>query len=686
MAANEHLIQRQTFDLQIPSRERAYGLQQEVRAVFDDELLPLINELFDEISGPGEILRINRLELNLGNIDPLRLREQLVTQLKTVLTEKLLEARSKALSRPASMLSGTEEAVIIEHDSYQMDAVLQRSAASLPSLLEAFFLNGDLPWWMPDERRQPDVAELTEQLLNEAPEQFEQLFMQLLKQPQAALRMVNQLPAPLLKRITQQLWPLSTHVAYSHSEVIAVAQYLSQLGVLPAEYVHAPANTPSPVYLMAVAAAARIVTLPAMLAAAARTAPDTLAAWMMVATAQAASTTAETILKAAEITLLDHTAANRVSIPMPEILAGIVAKRISDKQHSLPATAYMQLLETSVGIFVRLHTPAETTRFVAKLTAPAAAATDTGKRIALLFAEEPLLQKKPFISALAEEQPELILRIAQALETENTPAAKTILQEITAVLLPESKKTETGKTKKIARQKSATTEEKKETRKNSSKAEDPASAQKQSLLPEEDIAEELTSTFEQLLELFTDSETDEEESEGISYHNKRHRISRWGGLVILGPYLPALFQETGLLNEKGVFKSKEAAYRAIFLLHYICTGTTKAPEYALTLHKLLCGLPFNKSVPKSIRLTKKEKQEADDLLDAMAEQWTSLRSPFGDAIRQNFLKRTAIIEKKDGAWLVRIQRTSLDILLDSLPWSISVIRLPWTPHLIQTEW
>lgn len=688
MSPNDHIIHKQIFDLQLPVRERAFGLQQEIRTVFDDDLLPLINQLFDEISGPGEILRINRLEINLGYIDPLRLREQLVTQLKTVLTEKLQEARAKAKSRPGSLLSGTEEAVLIEHDDYQMDAVLQNPAASLPSLLEAFFTNGDLPWWMPDESQQPDIAALTAQLLDEAPEQFVQLFMQVLKHPQAAVRMVHQLPAALLKRIAETLWPQSTRTAAGNREADAVMRYLVKLGVLNDELVQAPANTPAPVYLMAVAAAARIVSLPAALAAATYTEASTLAAWIIAAAATAANTSPETILRLAEITLLSTEAAQRANQPLPDTIAAIIARRIDEQQHSLPAGAYTQFLETSIRTVIRLQSLQETARLVVRVAAIAAETSAIQKRIAKLLAEEPLLTQKQFIATLAEEQPELFLRIIALLQAENTTATKAILQEINTALSPSRKKQESEKLKKSSSRKTQAAEETVAGKKAKKKAKEETADRKvtRSEETETELDEELYTTFEQLLEVFTDSETDEEDNEGIPYHNKRHRLSRWGGLVILGPYLPALFQETGLLNEKGVFKNKEAAFRGIFLLHYICTGTTKAPEYALTLHKLLCGLPFNKSVPKTIRLTKKEKQEADDLLDAMAEQWTSLRSPVGDAIRQNFLKRTAIIEKKDGAWLVRIQRTSLDILLDSLPWSISVIRLPWTQHLIQTEW
>ncbi|MCU0435836.1 MAG: contractile injection system tape measure protein [Bacteroidia bacterium] len=688
MAANEHLIQRQIFDLQIPSRERAHGLQQEVRAVFDDDLLPLINQLFDEISGPGEILRINRLELNLGHIDPLRLREQLVTQLKTVLTEKLQEARAKALGRPGSLLSGTEEAVLIHSNEYEMEAVLQSASASVPSLLEAFFTTGDLPWWMPDETAPPDIAALTTQLLDEAPGQLVQLLMQVLKHPQAALRMVHQLPAPLLKRIALVLWPQSNVITFSHEEVQAAIRYFVQLRVLNSEFAEAPSGTPAPVYLMAIAAAARMVNLPQAIQAPATNSGSAITGWLLLAAATTANTSAENILKLAEITLISPDAAAQLNQPMPQGMAAIVAKRVEEKQHSLPNLYITRLLEIIIPNLKTNSGLNDTIAFISRLTTHTASVSGINKLTAKLVSEEPLIRQSQILKAVNEEEPALILHIAAALEAEKTTRARAALKEIASILLP-FKKAVKEETPKSSKRKNTSVSEEKKKQKSSPKIaeteeEEIIAARKQQ---EAEAGEELQETFEQLLEAFADTdESDDNESEGIPYRGKRHRLSRWGGLVLLGPYLPALFQEAGLLNEKGLFKNNQAAYRAVFILHYVCTGTTKAPEYALSLHKLLCGLAFNKSIPKTIRLTKKEKQEADDLLDAMAEQWTSLRSPVGEAIRQNFLKRTAIIEKKDGAWLVRIQRNSFDILLDSLPWSISVIRLPWTSHLIQTEW
>lgn len=696
-----HIIRKQIFDLQLPVRDGAYSLQQEIRAVYDEELLPLIDQLFSEISGPGEILRINRLELNLGVISPLRLREQLASQLKTVLTEKLLEARSRAVMRPGSLLSGTEEAVIIQGGELEMEAVLQTAAASVPSLLEVFFTTGNLPWWIPDETNQPDITALTQQFLEEEPEHFVQLMMVVLKQRAAAERIVHQLPAPLVKRIAEKLWPSRLHSLTAQSQLDEVLRFIKQLTGISDEIVAASSGTPAPLTLIAAAAAARIVNLPAayfpQLPAKAES-----AAWLLFAAATAYNTEPDAVLKLTEAALVQQQTAQRINAPIPESIVLIMLARLQTKTHSLsvsPLAKLIELIATNERISI---TQAEAELLIAQLPFITASAASESSVIRKLLTETAPLKRKEVQQLIADENADLAFILFQ-LEDEvelyeddaEQPEVKPARKKTTAKSKEEAEKIKrkTEVEQKAEKQKRKNTKqavqeeyEVRAAKKQETEAEIKTNTSVEQTLQEIELIEIAEKTeVEQLIEIFSD-DRDEDEYNEDSATGKRHRLTRWGGLVLLGPYLPSLFNEAGYLNEENTFKNKEAAFRAVFLLHYICTGKTKAPEYALPLHKLLCGLPFNKSIPKSIRLTKKEKQEADDLLDAMAEQWSSLRSPFGDAIRQNFMQRTGIIERKDNSWLVRIQRTSLDILMDSLPWSISVIRLPWTQHLIQTEW
>ncbi|MGL5892535.1 MAG: contractile injection system tape measure protein, partial [Bacteroidia bacterium] len=464
--------------------------------------------------------------------------------------------------------------------------------------------------------------------------------------------------------------------------------------------ISAPAGAPAPLELIAAAAAARIVSLPAAHFPQLPEKAETTA-WLLLAAATAYNTQPDAVLKLAETALVQQQTAQRSSSAIPESIVQIILARLQNNMHSLPASPLAKLLQLIAKFQSIAITQAEAELLIARMPLIAATAASENIIIHKLFTETAPLKRKEVQQLIADADAELafvliqleeeaLLKDEEAESSETKPVRRKSKLRTKAETEKAKRKAEAEhKTEKLKRNSAKQTVQEAEesaAKEQKAEAETKAAVSVKNKLQEPELIEIPDKTeAEQLLEIFSD-DTEEDEYDDDSSTGKRHRLTRWGGLVLLGPYLPALFGEAGYLNEENTFKNKEAAFRAVFMLHYICTGKTKAPEYALPLHKLLCGLPFNKSIPKSIRLTKKEKQEADDLLDAMAEQWSSLRSPYGDAIRQNFMQRTGIIERKDNSWLVRIQRTSLDILMDSLPWSISVIRLPWTQHLIQTEW
>ena len=52
----------------------------------------------------------------------------------------------------------------------------------------------------------------------------------------------------------------------------------------------------------------------------------------------------------------------------------------------------------------------------------------------------------------------------------------------------------------------------------------------------------------------------------------------------------------------------------------------------------------------------------------------------------NFIWRYGIICFEDPYWLLRIESSAMDILLDDLPWEISTLVFPWNEEAIWVEW
>jgi Contractile injection system tape measure protein len=167
-----------------------------------------------------------------------------------------------------------------------------------------------------------------------------------------------------------------------------------------------------------------------------------------------------------------------------------------------------------------------------------------------------------------------------------------------------------------------------------------------------------------------------EAAEGIYVEN--------AGLVLLHPFLPRFFQALGIASEGEVIVQPE---RALCLLHFLATGQRIAPEHELVLPKILCNIPLTAPVEADMDLTDSETEEATALLEAVIGHWDVLKNTSIDGLRGTFLLRAGKITRRDdGDWRLQVESKAFDILMDQLPWGISMIKLPWMPRMLWVEW
>jgi hypothetical protein len=154
------------------------------------------------------------------------------------------------------------------------------------------------------------------------------------------------------------------------------------------------------------------------------------------------------------------------------------------------------------------------------------------------------------------------------------------------------------------------------------------------------------------------------------------------GLVIVAPYLPAFFRKLNLIEAAKI--SDPAT--ALSLLHYLTFGALPQHEAQLVLPKILCGLLLETPADLATALSEEQLHEADELLGAVIANWSILKNTSVEGLRNTFLRRDGALELRNSEWSLRIQRTGVDVLLDHLPWTISLIQLPWMPHALRTDW
>jgi hypothetical protein len=160
------------------------------------------------------------------------------------------------------------------------------------------------------------------------------------------------------------------------------------------------------------------------------------------------------------------------------------------------------------------------------------------------------------------------------------------------------------------------------------------------------------------------------------------------GLVLANPFLPRLFDVLGLIERGEDGKPRlagEAASRGVHLLQYLVDGRTDRAEPLLVLNKLMCGLPVATPVERAIEPTEAERETCDTLLASMLGNWPALRNTSIAGLRETFLQREGKLLRA-GAWRLQVQRKTLDVLVDQLPWSIGVVFHPWMPGAIHVTW
>ncbi|NUO09038.1 MAG: hypothetical protein HUU08_10225 [Candidatus Brocadia sp.] len=154
------------------------------------------------------------------------------------------------------------------------------------------------------------------------------------------------------------------------------------------------------------------------------------------------------------------------------------------------------------------------------------------------------------------------------------------------------------------------------------------------------------------------------------------------GLVLLHPFLPQFFTGLGIAGEDKLLLPE----RALCLLHFLATGQVIAPEHELVLPKILCNVPLETPVESDVVLTLAEQEEATALLAAVTRHWDALRNTSADGLRGTFLLRPGKVSLRGGDWLLMVESRGFDVLLDQLPWGISMIKLPWMERLLWVEW
>lgn len=149
------------------------------------------------------------------------------------------------------------------------------------------------------------------------------------------------------------------------------------------------------------------------------------------------------------------------------------------------------------------------------------------------------------------------------------------------------------------------------------------------------------------------------------------------GIVFLHPFLTQLFEEQELLLNKK-FKNRASQIKAIQLLHYLATSKIDFEDAdELYILKILIGIPTDDLIIFPKPLTKKEESACDIVTRSLIQHWSVLKNVSIAGLQKQFIQKEGLINIRENAIEIYLETSSLDILLDQIPFNFSLIKLPW---------
>lgn len=161
----------------------------------------------------------------------------------------------------------------------------------------------------------------------------------------------------------------------------------------------------------------------------------------------------------------------------------------------------------------------------------------------------------------------------------------------------------------------------------------------------------------------------------------------YAGLVLLHPFIRPFFEATGVkaVGSSAIAPSQLA--HAASLLHFLATGQEEIHEFEIGLIKILLGLDLETPLLVGAGLiSDSDREEAEVVLQATIRYWTVLKNTSIAGLRNSFLQRSGLLRPTEKGWRLQVEHQSFDLLLEQLPWTISIIKLSWMQSPLYTEW
>ncbi|HSO86555.1 MAG TPA: contractile injection system tape measure protein [Draconibacterium sp.] len=209
MNEQKHIINRSVLELKVPGRVRAQLIQNKTSDIVRQKLQPALDNLFSKLTGNEEIVRIDKLEIDLGTISENDLENEFVE-----MAIKEVEYKVNALLR-----LGVNKAKLSPANGKSLningDFIATSKSQDFLEQFIYFLKNGHFPWWHKSSVRNGESAlnankNIFREVLNVENELLKNKIIPLLKNNRVRKRLVFQFNHSylyeLLKRLNAKLF------------------------------------------------------------------------------------------------------------------------------------------------------------------------------------------------------------------------------------------------------------------------------------------------------------------------------------------------------------------------------------------------------------------------------------------------------------------------------------------------
>ncbi|MDR6156883.1 hypothetical protein QF023_000399 [Chryseobacterium sp. SLBN-27] len=156
------------------------------------------------------------------------------------------------------------------------------------------------------------------------------------------------------------------------------------------------------------------------------------------------------------------------------------------------------------------------------------------------------------------------------------------------------------------------------------------------------------------------------------------------GLILIHPFIKTFFEHCDLLRPEN--QKLTDPELGVHLLHYIATGNVNPPEYDMVFEKFLCNIPMHQSINRHIKLSRKHKTQAKNVIESVQHNWSPMKKSSAALLQNEFFQRSGKLLVTDHDYTLTVERKTQDILLEKLAWGIGLVKLPWKEKFILVNW